>query len=148
MKFDAFFKGEELNAYKLFGSHVTEKGVSFCVYAPHAYKVALISSFDEWDKEYPLDKIDERGIYQIEIEGLKPIYSYRYRIYTNDNHYLDKIDPYSYCFERRPANASCMYDLDYFEFDDQEYLKNKKESYDDEAINIYELYFNSFTKDH
>ena len=47
MKFDSFFKGEELNAYKLFGSHVTEKGVSFCVYAPHAYKVALISSFDE-----------------------------------------------------------------------------------------------------
>ena len=65
------------------------------------------------------------------------IYSYRYRIYKDPYTYRDKSDPYAYSFERRPSNASVMYDLSYFTFSDEEYLSKRHFSYDN-PLNIYE----------
>ena len=144
-KYDNFFAGYELNAFKLFGSHIKDNGVEFTLWAPHAYKVEVFTSFD-WLRTYPLEKIDERGVWQVYIPDLKPIYSYRYRIYKDEYNFVEKSDPYAYEFERRPANASCIYDLDYYQFSDEEFLNKRDVAYD-KPINIYELHVNSFAKD-
>lgn len=145
-KFDRFFEGYELEAYELFGSHKTEKGVKFTLWAPHAHKVEIIGSFNDWTIAYPMSKIDFRGVWETEIEGIKPIYAYRYRIYKDDNTYHDKIDPYAYCAERRPNNASCMYDIDYYKWDDNQYMNERCFSYDD-PMSIYEVHINAFKKE-
>ena len=143
-EFNKFFDGFEMEAYKLFGSHKKNDGVEFCLWAPHAHKVQVFTSFD-WNHFYDLEKIDERGVWRTFIPNLKPIYSYRYRIYTDEYNFKDKSDPYAYCFERRPANASCIYDLDYYEFSDNEFLNSRNVGYD-RPMNIYELHLNSFAK--
>lgn len=143
-KYNKYFDGYELNAYELFGSHIKDKGVEFTLWAPHAKRVEVFTSKD-WNSFYELQKIDERGIWQIYIDNLEPIYSYRYRIYKQDGSYVDKSDPYAHVFEKRPANASVIYDLNYFHFSDEEFL-NKRDDYYDAPMNIYELHLNSFTK--
>ena len=146
-KFDRFFEGNETRAYDLFGAHKEGEGVRFTVYAPHAYKICLISSFDGWNTEHYLEKIDDRGVWSLLISPLKPVHAYRYRIYRDEHTSHERIDPYAYCFERRPSTASCMYDLDYFTFSDKEYMDARPNSHDDRPVNIYEVHFNSFRKD-
>ena len=143
-KFDKFFEGYELEAYKLLGTHKKNNGVEFCVWAPHAHHVEVFTSLD-WNKFVKLKKIDDRGIWYGFIDDIDPIYSYRYRIYTSSNTYVDKADPYAYCFEKRPANASCMYDLNYYKFSDKKYLNNRNVSYK-KPMNIYELHLNGFKR--
>ena len=142
-RFDKFFGGYELEAYKLFGAHAKDGGVECTLWAPHAYKVEVITSFNSWQSPFVMEKIDFRGVWQVFIPNCELIYSYRYRIYKNDSEYHEKIDPYAYYGERRPANASCMYNLDYYKWNDSEYLAKQKLSYDD-PMNIYEVHINGF----
>ena len=144
-KFDNFFNGYELEAYKLFGSHKKDGGVEFSVWAPHAKKVEVFMSTD-WSNYIPMEKIDERGVWSTFVDGIEPIHMYKYRIWKNDYQFVEKSDPYAYCFEKRPANSSCMYDLSYFTFSDQKFLKERNVGYD-RPMNIYELHLNGFTRD-
>ena len=144
-KYDKFFEGYELEAYKLFGSHIRDGGMEFTLWAPHAKKVEVFTSKDNFSCLYPLEKIDERGIWQVFIPDMEPLYSYRYRIYKNDTYWIDKFDPYSYRYERRPSNASVMYNLDYYKFSDDKYQKNKTNDYS-EKINVYEAHLGGFKK--
>ncbi len=144
-KYDAFFNGEELEAYKLFGAHKLKNGVEFTLWAPHAYKVEVISSFDGWKKNHPMSKVDFRGVWSLFVEDIELIHSYRYRIYKDEKIYHDKIDPYAFYSERRPQTASCMYDLDYYKFDDYYYMNDRRLTYK-EPVNIYEVHLNGFKK--
>ncbi len=56
-KYDEFFKGYELEAYELFGSHRKNRGVEFTVWAPHAFKVEVFTSRN-WQEFFPMKKID------------------------------------------------------------------------------------------
>ena len=145
-RFDKFFEGYELEAYKLFGAHKKENGVEFTLWAPNAAKVEVFTSREDFSSFYPMEKIDNRGIWNLYIPDMDYIYSYKYRIYKNNRTFHDKSDPYAYYFERRPANASVMYDLNYFTFSDKKYMKNNKFSYDNK-LNIYEVHLNGFRKD-
>ena len=145
-RFDKFFSGYEFEAFKLFGAHPTDKGVKFTLWAPHAYKVDVIGSFNDWTVGYPLKKVDFRGVWEVEIPDIKPIYSYRYRIYKDEYTFHEKIDPYAFCAEKRPANASVMYDLEYYKWDDNDYMSSRKFSYDN-PLSIYEVHINGFKKE-
>ena len=143
-KYDKFFEGYELEAYNLFGSHIKDGGMQFTLYAPHAYKVEVFTSKDNFSHLYPMDKIDERGIWQCFISDMEPLYSYKYRIYKNEFTFRDKFDPYSYRYERR-GTASVMYDLDYYHFSDDAYIKTKTNNLS-EPINIYEAHLGGFKR--
>lgn len=144
-KFDAFFNGECFNAYELFGVFKQGNGVRFTMYAPHAHKVAVITSKDSWSQEHFLNKIDDRGVYELYIDDMEIIYSYRYRLYKNDHYSHDKIDPYAYYNELRPSNASVMYDLSYYRFSDDKFMQARQKDLD-QAMNIYEVHVNGFMR--
>ena len=146
MNFDKFFSGYDLKSYEYMGAHPLDNGVSFTVWAPHAYKVEVFMSKDDFKVFYPLEKIDDRGIFYTFIDNLKCIYSYRYRIYTDEFNFIEKADPYAFYSELRPASASVMYDLNYYHFSDDDYMKNRKFSYDN-PLNIYEVHLNGFKKE-
>ncbi len=143
-EYDRFFEGYELEAYKLFGSHIKDSGMEFTLWAPHAYKVEVFTSKDSFSRLYPMEKIDERGVWRTFIDDMEPLYSYKYRIYKDEKNWMDKFDPYSYRFERR-GTASVMYDLDYYHFSDNTY-QDKKTNNLNEAINIYEAHLGGFKK--
>jgi len=144
-KFDKYFEGFETKGYELFGCHIKGTGVSFTLYAPHAKKVEVFTSKEDYQVFHKMELIDDRGIWYVEIPDTKPVYAYRYRIYKNNNTFQDKSDPYAFFSERRPANASCMYDLDYFKFKDTKWQKKKKDIFKD-PMNIYEVHLNGFKK--
>ena len=64
------------------GCHKLGDGVELCLWAPHARKVEVFMSKDNFQVFYELKKIDDRGIWHIVIEDCDCIYSYRYRITT------------------------------------------------------------------
>ena len=127
------------------GCHKLDDGVELCLWAPHAKKVEVFMSKDNFEKFYELEKVDYRGIWHIVIKDCECIYSYRYRITTSDDKVLYKSDPYAFYSERRPANASVMYDLSMYKFSDDEYLKKRNFSYHN-PLNIYEVHLNGFKK--
>ena len=145
MNLDYFFFGLDTQAYKYMGCHKLDDGVELCLWAPHAKKVEVFMSKDNFEKFYELEKVDYRGIWHIVIKDCECIYSYRYRITTSDDKVLYKSDPYAFYSERRPANASVMYDLSMYKFSDDEYLKKRNFSYHN-PLNIYEVHLNGFKK--
>ena len=144
-RYDLFFAGFESEAYKLFGCHKIKGGVSFSLYCPDVYKVEVISEFNDW-QGIEMKMIDDRGIFYLEVKDIEPVYMYRYRIYKDKTTYHDKIDPYAYYAQKRPDNASLMYDLDYYKWQDEAYIKERRFSYKD-PLNIYELHINGFKKE-
>lgn len=139
-KFDKFFEGLELKAYELFGAHKKENGVEFTVFAPEAKQVEVYMS-SNWANYIKLNKIDQRGIWQVFIDDIEPYYLYKYRFWINNRDYVEKSDPFAYTYEIAPKDSSIIYDLDYYHFTDDDYI-NKKE-----PLNIYELHINSFKKE-
>ena len=83
MNLDYFFSGIDTQAYKYMGCHKLGSGVEFYLWAPHAEKVEVFMSKDDFKKYYPMEKIDNRGVWHLIIEDCECIYSYRYRIHTN-----------------------------------------------------------------
>lgn len=140
---DDFFSGTELHAYEFFGAHKKGNGVVFNLWAPHAYKVEVIGSFNGWVKAIPMTKTDFRGIWSLELDDCSLTHAYRYRIYKDSHTCHEKIDPYAFYAEKRPANASCMYDLDYYQFTDDDYMQKRTFSYD-RPMSIYEVHVNGF----
>ena len=145
MNLDYFFSGIDIEAYKYMGCHKVGNGVEFYLWAPHADNVEVFMSKDNFKKMYSLEKIDNRGIWHLLLEDCECIYSYRYRI-SNHGRYVEKADPYAFYSEKRPANASVMYDLSHYHFSDDDYMKNRNFSYQN-ALNIYELHVNGFKHD-
>ena len=142
MNLDYFFSGVDTQAYKYMGCHKHGDGVEFYLWAPHADEVDVFMSRDNFKKYYSMDKVDDRGIWHLIIEDCECIYSYRYRIINNGKIY-EKSDPYAFYSERRPANASVMYDLGQYKFTDDEYMEKRNFSYQN-PLNIYELHINGF----
>ena len=55
MDYYNFHYGQEFEAYKGLGAHVTDDGVRFCVYAPAAARAAVIGEFSGWE-EIPMSR--------------------------------------------------------------------------------------------
>lgn len=145
MNFDYFFSGIDIQSYKYMGVHKLDNGVEFYLWAPHADRVEVFMSKDNFNVYYDMEKVDDRGIWHLVIEDCKCIYSYRYKI-SNGDKVIEKADPYAFYSELRPANASVMYDLNQYQFSDDEYMKNRNFSYNN-PLNIYELHINGFKHD-
>jgi 1,4-alpha-glucan branching enzyme len=143
MNLDYFFSGLDTQSYKYMGVHKLGDGVEFYLWAPHAKRVEVFMSRDDFRTFYDLKKVDDRGIWHLVIENCEPIYSYRYRITAQNGDVLYKSDPYAFYSERRPDNASVMYDLNNFQFTDDEYMEKRHFSYE-EPLNIYEIHVNGF----
>ncbi len=74
------------------GSHLTEEGAAFRVWAPNATKVSVIGSFNDWNPEtHPLESSDE-GVWSCFIEGAKDGDEYKYTIENGDQK-MARIDP-------------------------------------------------------
>lgn len=145
-----FFSGHSLRAYQLFGAHFIndEKvGVRFTVYAPNVKNVQVVGDFNDWNGDYHyLKEIDERGIWQIFVPGLKVWTLYKYRIETFNDTWIEKSDPYGFFHELRPKTSSIVVDLSSFSWTDTKWLKERSKNFD-LPLNIYEVHLGSWRKE-
>lgn len=143
---DAYFNGQSVDGYQYFGAHLDNGGVLFRVYAPAARSVKIIGDFNEWNGDsHVMDKIDERGIYQLWIDQIGEWTLYKYHIQSSEGKWIEKSDPYGFFQELRPKNASLVVDLEHYSWQDQGWM-NKRSKNEDKPLNIYELHLGSWKK--
>lgn len=142
MNINDFYNGNEWNAHKYFGAHITPGGVCFRVYAPCAKKVTVIGDFNGWN-DWEMPVCGRGGIYEITLRDAKAGDRYKYRIYHGDGSYVDKADPYGFSMELRPCSASVIVEESFFDFGDSLWMSQREKLYN-KPFHIYEIHFGSW----
>lgn len=152
--FDLFLFGEG-NHYKIFdklGAHPLQiknvSGVNFAVWAPNAKRVSVIGDFNNWDgRQNPMRARKNSGVWELFIPGLKNFDKYKFEIKTQENYILKKSDPYGNFAQLRPDNASVIFDINKYKWNDTAWrslrTKNPPTS---GPINIYEVHLGSWKR--
>ncbi len=149
-----FKEGTHTKLYDKFGSHFMQKdgknGVYFALWAPNAKSVSVVADFNEYKAGVNPLKIreDGSGIWEGFIENVKEGVTYKYHIASKfDNIVNIKTDPYGFYCEKPSKSASVTYNIEGFEWKDEEWMKYRyKVNAYDKPISIYELHFGSWRR--
>lgn len=141
-----FHRGEHREVYNYMGAHLNKNSVIFRVWAPHAKSVAVVGDFNEWTGyNHMMKRINNEGIWELEIPNLKKLEKYKYRVESADGRVEMKADPYAFYSEMRPNTASIVYDIPKFKWADKRWL-NKRTTGLNKPINIYEVHLGSWKR--
>lgn len=143
MDYQDFYSGNAFDAYKYLGVHSIGSEYVFRVYAPAAKKISLIGDFSFWD-EIPMNKIYDGQFWEVSISKAQEGQLYKYRIYKDDQAYIDHADPYAFYSEKRPGTASIIYNVDH-KFSDDKWLNTRTDNID-KPLNIYEVHAGSWKR--
>ena len=148
-----FSQGQHRDIYQKLGAHkrLSEgvAGINFAVWAPNAYKVALVGDFNRWDERvHVMENNSESGIWEIFVPGLAQGARYKYEIRSHNRGYrAQKSDPYGFYGELRPHTASIVCDLEQFEWNDSDWMSARAQSDPlSQPMNIYELHLGSWRR--
>lgn len=144
MDFFGFYTGKIFDAYRYLGAHVEEQGVTFRTFAPGASRITLIGEFNGW-QEWEMNRVHDGNFWECYVQNAHPGMMYKYRIYRQDQSYVDHCDPYGYGMELRPNSASYIRDLSSYAFQDDAWMRNRTDC-KEQPLNIYEIHFGSFKK--
>ena len=143
---ELFNDGENMRAYEYLGAHKAvrkdKQGVLFRVWAPHAMSVSVVGDFNDWNKNSNhMKNRNDDGIWELFIEGIGQLELYKYCIETPWFEKILKSDPYAFYAEKRPDNASLIYDIEGYKWHDSEWLERRaKTDLTKAPVNIYELH--------
>ena len=148
-KFEA---GIYYDAYEKLGSHVMEiggvQGVYFAVWAPCAMRVSVVGDFNLWDgRRHQMRKLGDSGVFELFIPGLEAGTVYKYEVKAKNGDAMLKADPYGTYTELRPNNASIVWDVSAYQWNDQEWMKNRKKDHGkDKPMSVYEVHLGSWIR--
>ncbi len=147
-----FKEGRHFHLFEKLGSHLVAhegiNGVYFAVWAPNARQVALIGSFNMWNKtSHPMNaRPDHSGIWEIFVPAIGRGEIYKYAIISPEGKNLEKTDPYAYMWETPPKTASVVWDLNY-EWKDQAWMERRKIMADQpQPYSVYEIHAGSWRR--
>jgi len=147
-----FDQGKTLDAYKTFGAHLVKDesnsivGCEFVLFAPNAKRVSIVGEFNYYDANATvMEKIDEKGIFYAYVGHNIEWSRYQYCIETYDGRVLMKADPYAFFSDLRPETYSKVYDIDGYEWHDDEWFRNKPKVYD-QPLCVYEVHLGSWRR--
>ncbi len=147
-----FQSGIHYRIYEKLGAHPMKlegvEGVYFAVWAPCAMRVSVVGDFNIWDgRRHQMRKLGESGIFELFIPGLKEGAVYKYEVKTMKGEPMMKTDPYGNYCELRPNNASIVWDLDQFQWEDKAWMEARaKSDTKDKPVNIYEVHLGSWIR--
>ncbi len=147
-----FNKGDNRRIYEKLGAHSITvngvKGVLFAVWAPCAKRVSVVGGFNNWDgRENTMRSLGSSGVWEIFIPGLESGTVYKYEIKAQNGDVLKKADPYAFYSELRPNNASVVYDIEGYNWGDEDWLsKREKVNLMEKPLSIYEVHMGSWMR--
>lgn len=145
-----FRQGTNYSAQKYFGAHLMERngkdGVMFRVWAPHAQAVSVVGDFNDWiPGSHPMTKVDGESVWEVFIPGVKQYDVYKYCITTAADQLLFKADPFAFHTETRPSNASKVFDVEGYPWQDDTWVREQKKIDPiHNAMNIYEMHMGAW----
>ncbi len=147
-----FGEGINYEIYKTLGAKPVVqngvKGVRFAVWAPNAATASVVGDFNLWDKRRsPMDLDEESGVFSLFIPGIENGALYKYAVTTKGGATIFKADPYGCFSQKRPDNASVVFDIDNFKWSDGKWISAREKNDPlDGPINIYEVHLGSWKK--
>ena len=148
-KFEA---GIYYDVYEKMGAHVMEingvKGVYFAVWAPCAIRVSVAGNFNMWDgRRHQMRRLGDSGVFELFIPGLDVGTVYKYEVKAKNGDAMLKADPYGNYAELRPNNASIVWDINHYQWNDKSWMKErKKEEKKQKPMSIYEMHLGSWIR--
>ena len=141
-----FYEGKNVRAYEYLGAHRQSDGsVVFRTWAPNAKSISVVGDFNDWNPQANyMYKCNSGGVWECEIQGVGDFCVYKYCVESNWNTMTQKSDPYGYHFETRPSNATRFYDIEGYEWNDQEWQAKQVPEKLDKPMNIYEMHAGSW----
>jgi len=146
-----FHQGRDISAYEFLGAHaVTHDGVDgymFRVWAPRAQAVSVVGDFNSWDAgAHPMHKVSDE-IWELFIPGGKTYDAYKFAVTGVDGQLRMKCDPYAFHAETRPGNASKLYTLGSYQWNDAAWRESRHQTPICTApLNIYEVHPGSWRR--
>ena len=139
-----FHEGTNYHSHKFLGSFLEGDSCTFRVWAPNAKRVFVTGEFCSWyPHTYEMKRINDRGIYEIQIPGVSEFDTYKYVIVTHSGVELWKADSYAKHAETRPLTASKVYTLPEYKWKDKKWMDNRTVPYH-QPMNIYEVHLGSW----
>ena len=139
-----FHEGTNYHSHKFLGSFLEGDTCTFRVWAPNARRVFVTGEFCSWyPHTYEMKKINDRGIYEIQVHGVSEFDAYKYVIVTQGGVELWKADPYAKHAETRPLTASKVYSLPEYRWNDKKWMENRTVPYH-QPMNVYEVHLGSW----
>jgi 1,4-alpha-glucan branching enzyme len=146
-------EGTHDRIYDSLGAHETEingrAGVQFVVWAPAALRVSVVGPFNDWDgRRHVMRFHHNSGIWDLFVPGLSQGHLYKYEVKTRQFDYtVLKTDPVGFFTELRPKNASIVWNLDNFQWKDQQWMQERKETNKQNSpMNVYEIHLGSWRR--
>ena len=148
---EVFHTGDSVHAYNLLGAHLVNwndrDGCVFRVWAPTAKSVSVAGEFNNWDNEATFMYDIGYGVWEVFVEGVKEFCAYKYCIESEYGDRLMKADPYAFHAQTRPGQASVVYDIENYSWNDSEWFNKRKENnISSSPMNIYEIHAGSWRK--
>ena len=139
-----FHEGTNYHSHKFLGSFLDGDKCIFRVWAPNAKKVFVTGEFCSWyPKAHEMKLINDKGIFEVELSGIKQYDAYKYVIVTKSGRELWKADPYANHAETRPLTASKVYSLPNYDWKDGKWMENRVVPHH-RPMNIYEVHLGSW----
>jgi 1,4-alpha-glucan branching enzyme len=153
-----FNQGTYFKSYEFMGcqfttpcEHRREFGeATFRVWAPNAKSVSLVGDFNNWSNTANAMKpMGKSGVWETTVECVFTYQKYKFEITTQSGNKIFKADPYATFNETDGATASMVYDIEGYQWNDQEYQRGKEgKNLHESPINIYEVNLSSWKRKH
>ncbi|HKA32510.1 MAG TPA: 1,4-alpha-glucan branching protein GlgB [Candidatus Binatia bacterium] len=147
-----FNEGSHFRLHEKLGAHYVHsdgiEGTYFAVWAPDAYGVYVIGSFNDWKKgTHLLRPRGSSGIWEGFFPDVKKGSLYKYHIVSRTYGYqVDKSDPFSFFNEIPPRTASIVWDLDHPWGDGEWMARRREHNAIDKPMSIYEVHLGSWRR--
>jgi len=148
---EVFHTGDSVRAYDFLGAHLVNRndknGVVRVGGAPTARSVSVAGDFNNWNNEANYMYNIGYGVWEVFVEGVKEFCTYKYCIESEYGDRLMKADPYAFHAQTRPGQASVVYDIESYSWNDSEWFNKRKENnISSSPMNIYEIHAGSWRK--
>jgi 1,4-alpha-glucan branching enzyme len=145
-------EGKDQLSYNKLGAHIKDvngvKGTHFCVWAPNAYRVSVIGDFNRWDSRVHPMTMRGQGFWEVFIPSVGEGAVYRYDIRSRNLGFrAEKSDPYAFFAEKRPNNASVVWDIDKYVWGDAQWMRERAEKKNlASPMSVYEVHLGSWRR--
>lgn len=147
-------EGRHAHAYRIMGAHVLSHegvaGTRFAVWAPNASSVCVAGDFNLWSSnKHPMRACGGSGLWELFLPEVVDGMAYKYVLRDAQGELLPfKADPFGFGAEVRPNSASVVRDLSTYAWQDEHWMKSRKNSQHREApLSIYEVHLGSWKRD-
>ncbi len=149
---EKFKNGIHYTIYEKLGAHPCtldgEEGTYFAVWAPNAMRISVVGDFNHWDgRIHQMRRLWDSGIFELFVPGAKVGDNYKYELKLAGGLVYLKSDPYGNAAQLRPDTASVIADLRGFQWEDEEFVKNRASfQLGNAPVSVYEMYLGSFVE--